>query len=128
MTVNIRKTDFEASAPGRIGRWWALAALVISGLVIGLDTTILITALPTLSSKLGATTTDLQWISAAYTRLRGPPSFDLGKSTMAFTGDRNPKTKPTTHSSSPRVSNIFWTSGFSLFFPHPKGARPKPTE
>jgi len=71
MTVNIRKTDFEASAPGRIGRWWALAALVISGLVIGLDTTILITALPTLSSKLGATTSDLQWISAAYTLTLG---------------------------------------------------------
>jgi EmrB/QacA subfamily drug resistance transporter len=55
----------------RPGRWWALAALVISGLVIGLDTTILITALPTLSSKLGATTSDLQWISAAYTLTLG---------------------------------------------------------
>src|ERR1700682_4519808 len=56
---------------GRAGRWWALAALVISGLVIGLDTTILITALPTLSAKLGATTSDLQWISAAYTLTLG---------------------------------------------------------
>ncbi|MEA2634993.1 MAG: hypothetical protein QOH92_1760 [Chloroflexota bacterium] len=55
----------------RAGRWWALAALVISGLVIGLDTTILITALPTLSAKLGATTSDLQWISAAYTLTLG---------------------------------------------------------
>ena len=52
---------------GRAGRWWALAALVMSGLVIGLDSTVLITALPTLSSKLGATTSDLQWIAAAYT-------------------------------------------------------------
>src|ERR1700674_2387529 len=59
------------SAQGRAGRWWALAALVISGLVIGLDTTILITALPTLSAKLGATTSDLQWISAAYTLTLG---------------------------------------------------------
>jgi MFS transporter, DHA2 family, multidrug resistance protein len=49
------------------GRWWALGALVLSGLVIGLDTTILVTALPTLSTKLGATTSQLQWISAAYT-------------------------------------------------------------
>src|ERR1700730_16789432 len=71
MTVNIRKTDFEASAPGRIGRWWALAALVISGLVIGLDTTILSTALPTLSSTLGAPTSYLQCISAAYTLTLG---------------------------------------------------------
>ena len=56
---------------GRAGRWWALAALVISGLVIGLDSTVLITALPTLSSKLGASTSDLQWISAAYTLTLG---------------------------------------------------------
>jgi MFS transporter, DHA2 family, multidrug resistance protein len=71
MTVDIRKVGIEPSAQGRAGRWWALAALVISGLVIGLDTTILITALPTLSSKLGATTSDLQWISAAYTLTLG---------------------------------------------------------
>src|SRR5437879_2354345 len=49
------------------GRWWALAAIALSGLVIGLDTTILITALPTLSAKLGATTSQLQWLSDAYT-------------------------------------------------------------
>ncbi|TME78791.1 MAG: MFS transporter, partial [Chloroflexi bacterium] len=55
----------------RAGRWWALAALVVSGLVIGLDSTVLITALPTLSSKLGATTSDLQWIAAAYTLTLG---------------------------------------------------------
>jgi EmrB/QacA subfamily drug resistance transporter len=49
------------------GRWLALGALTLSGLVLGLDGTILITALPTLSAKLGATTSELQWISAAYT-------------------------------------------------------------
>src|SRR3989442_7943633 len=71
MTVDIRKTDIEPSAQGRAGRWWALAALVVSGLVIGLDSTVLIPALPTLSSKLGATTSDLQWIAAAYTLTLG---------------------------------------------------------
>ena len=71
MNAEIRKTDIEPSAQGRAGRWWALAALVVSGLVIGLDSTILITALPTLSSKLGASTSDLQWISAAYTLTLG---------------------------------------------------------
>ena len=30
MSVNIRKTEIEPSAQGRAGRWWALAALVIS--------------------------------------------------------------------------------------------------
>lgn len=55
----------------RAGRWWALAAIVMSGLIVGLDATVLFTALPTLSAKLGATTTDLQWISAAYTLALG---------------------------------------------------------
>ena len=71
MTVDIRQIGIEPSAQGRAGRWWALAALVVSGLVIGLDLTVLITALPTLSSKLGATTSDLQWIAAAYTLALG---------------------------------------------------------
>lgn len=71
MTTNIRQTEIESSAQGRAGRWWALAALVVSGLVIGLDSTVLITALPTLSAKLGATTSDLQWIAAAYTLTLG---------------------------------------------------------
>ena len=49
------------------GRWFGLAALGVSGLVLGLDITILITAIPTLSAKLNATTDQLQWMSAAYT-------------------------------------------------------------
>src|SRR6476646_1178939 len=48
-------------------RWLGLAALSVSSLVLGLDITILITALPTLSAKLDATTDQLQWMSAAYT-------------------------------------------------------------
>src|SRR5260370_9820379 len=71
MSVNIVKPEIEPSAQGRAGRWWALAALVVSGLVIGLDSTVLFTALPTLSAKLGATTSDLQWIAAAYTLTLG---------------------------------------------------------
>ncbi|HXC78773.1 MAG TPA: DHA2 family efflux MFS transporter permease subunit [Candidatus Acidoferrum sp.] len=49
------------------GRWFGLAALSVSALVLGLDITILITALPTLSARLDATTDQLQWMSAAYT-------------------------------------------------------------
>jgi MFS transporter, DHA2 family, multidrug resistance protein len=48
-------------------RWWALAALSLSLLVVGLDTYVLNTALPTLSAKLGASTSQLQWITDAYT-------------------------------------------------------------
>jgi EmrB/QacA subfamily drug resistance transporter len=55
----------------RAGRWWALSAIVVSGLVVGLDATVLFTALPTLAAKLGASTADLQWVSAAYTLALG---------------------------------------------------------
>ncbi|WP_069811182.1 DHA2 family efflux MFS transporter permease subunit [Streptomyces sp. TP-A0874] len=48
-------------------RWWALSALVLSLLVIGLDITILNVALPTLATDLGATNQDLQWIADSYT-------------------------------------------------------------
>jgi len=49
------------------GRWWGLAALSMSGLVLGVDITVLVTALPTLSTRLNASTDQLQWMSAAYT-------------------------------------------------------------
>jgi EmrB/QacA subfamily drug resistance transporter len=71
MSFNVRKIESEPVLQPRAGRWWALAALVVSGLVIGLDSTVLITALPTLSSKLGASMSDLQWIAAAYTLALG---------------------------------------------------------
>ncbi|WP_067135416.1 MFS transporter [Microtetraspora malaysiensis] len=47
-------------------RWWALGALVLSVLVLGLDATILNVALPTLATDLKATTGELQWIIDAY--------------------------------------------------------------
>ena len=47
-------------------RWLALGAVLLSALVLGLDSTILVTALPTLSATLGATTDQLQWMSTAY--------------------------------------------------------------
>jgi MFS transporter, DHA2 family, multidrug resistance protein len=48
------------------GRWWALAAVAASFLVVGLDSYIVVTALPTFSAKLGASTSQLQWITTAY--------------------------------------------------------------
>jgi DHA2 family multidrug resistance protein-like MFS transporter len=47
-------------------RWYALAALALSTLAIGLDTTILSVALPTLSRDLHASTGDLQWFTNSY--------------------------------------------------------------
>ena len=47
-------------------RWWALGALMICMLTLGLDGTILNVALPTLATELGAGTSGLQWIVDAY--------------------------------------------------------------
>jgi EmrB/QacA subfamily drug resistance transporter len=47
-------------------RWWALGALALSVLVVGLDLFVLNLALPTLSADLHASTTDLQWFVAVY--------------------------------------------------------------
>jgi MFS transporter, DHA2 family, multidrug resistance protein len=47
-------------------RWWALAALALSTLVVGLDSTVLSVALPTLAGDLHASTSDLQWFTTSY--------------------------------------------------------------
>jgi MFS transporter, DHA2 family, multidrug resistance protein len=47
-------------------RWWALGALALSVLVVGLDLFVLTLALPTLSADLHASTSDLQWFVDAY--------------------------------------------------------------
>ncbi|HEY3953316.1 MAG TPA: DHA2 family efflux MFS transporter permease subunit [Streptosporangiaceae bacterium] len=47
-------------------RWWALVAIAVSVLVVGLDLTVLSLALPTLSRELHASTGDLQWFTDAY--------------------------------------------------------------
>jgi DHA2 family multidrug resistance protein-like MFS transporter len=52
-------------------RWWTLVALVPATLALGLDATVLSVALPTLASKLQATTGQLQWFFAAYTLVFG---------------------------------------------------------
>jgi MFS transporter, DHA2 family, multidrug resistance protein len=58
----------EAQGPFAVGtrRWWALGALALSVLVVGLDLFVLSLALPTLSVDLHATTGDLQWFVDAY--------------------------------------------------------------
>ena len=48
-------------------RWWTLAVMCLSLMVIGVDNTILNVALPTLVRDLHATTSQLQWIVDAYT-------------------------------------------------------------
>jgi EmrB/QacA subfamily drug resistance transporter len=47
-------------------RWWTLGALMLSMIVVGLDSTVLNVALPTLATDLHASTSQLQWIVDAY--------------------------------------------------------------
>ncbi len=47
-------------------RWWALGAITLAVLAIGLDATILSVALPTLATALHASESDLQWFSSGY--------------------------------------------------------------
>src|SRR5450755_4501245 len=48
-------------------RWWILAVLCLSVLLVVVDNTIVNVALPTISRQLSASTRDLQWIVDAYT-------------------------------------------------------------
>src|SRR2546430_3744805 len=48
-------------------RWWAVGALALALLAVGLDLTVLNLALPTLATDLHASTSELQWFVAAYT-------------------------------------------------------------
>ena len=47
-------------------RWWALGAVSLSVLAVGLDGTVLTVALPTLAKTLHASESDLQWFTSGY--------------------------------------------------------------
>lgn len=63
-----RRTDSRPAA-GR--RWWVLGVVSVGLLMVGLDTTVLNVALPTLVRDLHASTTQLQWIVDTYALLDG---------------------------------------------------------
>ncbi len=48
-------------------RWWVLAVLCLSVLLVSVDNTIVNVALPTIGRELSATTSDLQWVVDGYT-------------------------------------------------------------
>ncbi|MBS2966780.1 MFS transporter [Actinocrinis puniceicyclus] len=68
MTQNAQADVASASRQpdGSAGRWWAMAAISVSVLVVGLDLTVLSLALPTIAARLHAGTGDLQWITDSY--------------------------------------------------------------
>ena len=50
------------SSPAFRRRWWTLAILALSLVIIGLDNTILNVALPSLQQEFQATSSQLQWM------------------------------------------------------------------
>ena len=64
-------------------RWWTLAVLSVSLVIIGLDNTILNVALPTIQKELGASFSQLQWMVDAYVLV-----FASLLLTMGALGDR----------------------------------------
>src|SRR3954468_24101608 len=56
-----------ATAPPATRRWWVLAVLCLSVLLVSVDNTIVNVALPTIGRELAASTSDLQWVVDGYT-------------------------------------------------------------
>ncbi len=59
-------------------RWWAVGALAVSGVVIGVDGTVLSLALPTLADDLHASTSQLQWFLDGYLLVLGAMMLPAG--------------------------------------------------
>jgi sugar phosphate permease len=69
MTQTQRKIMREGAtgaASAHQRRWWTLGVLILAVFMVGLDNTVLNVALPTLVRDLNASTSQLQWIVAAY--------------------------------------------------------------
>ena len=85
MTVAADATaEAGGSEPGPGGvalydkRWWALAVLCLSLLIVFVGNSSLNVALPTLSRELGATTSQLQWVVAIYSLVFAGLLFSTG--------------------------------------------------
>src|SRR5690349_10865308 len=61
----VEEPVIDSAVYGR--RWWILAVLCLSLLIVGIDGTIVNVALPSIVRELGATSSQLQWIVDAYT-------------------------------------------------------------
>src|SRR5262245_22988008 len=59
-------------------RWWTAGALALSGVIIGVDGTVLTLALPTLATDLHASTAQLQWFVDAYLLVLGAVMLPAG--------------------------------------------------
>jgi DHA2 family multidrug resistance protein-like MFS transporter len=59
-------------------KWWALGALTLAVLAVGLDGTVLSVAIPTLAHALSASESDLQWFSSGYLLVLAASMLPMG--------------------------------------------------
>jgi MFS transporter, DHA2 family, multidrug resistance protein len=67
-------------------RWWTLAVLSVSRLIIIIDDTIINIAVPTLQRELGASASALQWVVDAYIVVFAGLLLSMGRSATASAG------------------------------------------
>lgn len=65
MTTVLEDSPAPQAVPGT-RKWWALGAAFVAVTAVGVDSTVLSVALPTLSKALHASESDLQWFSSGY--------------------------------------------------------------
>src|SRR6516165_11601193 len=71
-------TDAHSAEQAYARRWWTLAVLCLSLLIVFGGNSTLNVALPTLSRELGATESQLQWVVAAYSLVFAGMLFTSG--------------------------------------------------
>jgi EmrB/QacA subfamily drug resistance transporter len=71
-------TDDQIAVKPDPRRWWALGALTLAVLAVGLDGTVLSVALPTLARSLHASESQLQWFSSGYLLVLGAAMLPAG--------------------------------------------------
>src|SRR3954451_11783356 len=78
MAILTSPTDGRTDEQAYARRWWTLAVLCLSLLIVFGGNSTLNVALPTLSGELGATESQLQWVVAAYSLVFAGLLFTTG--------------------------------------------------
>jgi EmrB/QacA subfamily drug resistance transporter len=74
----VEDDGFVRTGPAYARRWWTLAVLCLSLLIVFVGNSSLNVTIPTLSRVLGATTAQLQWVIAAYSLVFAGLLFSTG--------------------------------------------------
>src|SRR3984893_14455496 len=67
LAPDTKQSDVPSDSDVYTRRWYILAVLCLALLIVGIDGTIVNVALPSFVRELGASPSQLQWISDAYT-------------------------------------------------------------